>query len=175
MAEKKKIVAVNLIKLEVAPIGADGAEGTVFEEIPVVHEDTFTYEDTEPETKEYKDVKGDVYYVSKKAGTVKMNASIGRYDLKTKEKFQGGTFTEGASGKPGTWGRVGDPKVIEFTVRGTTEDGVRIIFPRASVTASGKANEKAIGLALVFTAMKPVKEGEPLERWEDGEDTTPAG
>lgn len=31
MAEKKKIVVVNLQKLEVAPVGADGAEGTVFE------------------------------------------------------------------------------------------------------------------------------------------------
>lgn len=175
MAENKKIVAVNLIKLEVAPIGADGAAGTVFEEVPVVHEDTFTYEDSEPEVKDYKDVKGDVYYSSKKAGTVKMNASIGRYDLQTKEKFQGGKFTAGASGTPGSWGRIGDPKTIEYTVRGTTEDGVRITFPRASVTASGKANEKAIGLALAFTALKPLKESIPIEIWEDGEDTTPVG
>lgn len=36
MAENKKIVAVNLIKLEVAPIGVDGAEGTAFEEVPVI-------------------------------------------------------------------------------------------------------------------------------------------
>lgn len=172
MAENKKIVAVNLIKLEIAPIGADGAAGTVFEEIPTVHEETFNYEETEPETKEYKDVKGDVYYVSKKPGSVKINASIGRYDLKTKEKFQGGKFITGEAGKPGAWNRVGDPKTVEYTVRGTTEDGVRVIFPRASVVATGKANEKAIGLALTFTALKPTKEGEPLERWEDGEDTS---
>ena len=49
MAENKKIVVVNLQKLEVAPIGAGGAEGSVFEEVPVVHEDTFTYEDEDPE------------------------------------------------------------------------------------------------------------------------------
>lgn len=133
------------------------------------------YEDTEPETKEYKDVKGDVYHVSKKPGTVKMNASIGRYDLQTKEKFQGGKFTAGASGKPGSWIRGDGTSNIEKTVRGTTEDGVRIIFPRASVTASGKSNEKAIGLALAFTALKPNKEGVPIERWEDGEDATPEG
>lgn len=36
MAENKKIVVVNLQKLEVAPIGAGGAEGSVFEEVPVV-------------------------------------------------------------------------------------------------------------------------------------------
>lgn len=175
MAENKKIVAVNLIKLEVAPIGADGAAGTVFEEVPVVHEDTFTYEDADPEIKEYKDVKGDVYYVSKKPGAVKMNASIGRYDLQTKEKFQGGKFTAGAAGKPGSWDRDSGAANIEVTARGTTEDGVRIIFPRASVTASGKSNEKAIGLALVFTALKPNKAGVPIERWEDGIDPTPAG
>ena len=63
----------------------------------------------------------------------------------------------------------------EFTVRATTEDGVKIIFPRAGVSASGKANEKAIGLALVFTALKPTKAGVPIERWEDGEDTTLGG
>jgi hypothetical protein len=52
---------------------------------------------------------------------------------------------------------------------------VKIIFPRAGVSASGKANEKAIGLALVFTALKPTKAGVPIERWEDGEDTTLGG
>lgn len=50
-----------------------------------------------------------------------------------------------------------------------------VIFPRAGVSASGKANEKAIGLALVFTALKPTKAGVPIERWEDGEDTTLGG
>ena len=175
MAENKQISAVNLIKLEVAPIAADGAEGTSFTEVPVVHEDTFTYEDTDPEVKEYKDVSGNTYYVSKKPGAVKMNASIGRYDLEAKKKFQGGKFTPGADGKPGTWERADHVENIEFTVRGTTEDGVRVIFPRASVTASGKANEKAIGLALVFTALKPLKAGLAVERWEDGEESTPQG
>ena len=162
MAENKKIVVVNLQKLEVAPIGAGGAEGSVFEEVPVVHEDTFTYEDEDPEVKDYKDVAGNTYYSSKKPGAVKINASIGMYDLETKAKFQGGKFTAGSESK-------------QFTVRATTEDGVKIIFPRAGVSASGKANEKAIGLALVFTALKPTKAGVPIERWEDGEDTTLGG
>ena len=148
MAENKKIVVVNLQKLEVAPIGAGGAEGSVFEEVPVVHEDTFTYEDEDPEVKDYKDVAGNTYYSSKKPGAVKINASIGMYDLETKAKFQGGKFTAGSE---------------------------KIIFPRAGVSASGKANEKAIGLALVFTALKPTKAGVPIERWEDGEDTTLGG
>ena len=95
MAENKKIVVVNLQKLEVAPIGAGGAEGSVFEEVPVVHEDTFTYEDEDPEVKDYKDVAGNTYYSSKKPGAVKINASIGMYDLETKAKFQGGKFTAG--------------------------------------------------------------------------------
>ena len=77
MAENKKIVVVNLQKLEVAPIGAGGTEGSVFEEVPVVHEDTFTYEDEDPEVKDYKDVAGNTYYCSKKPGAVKINASIG--------------------------------------------------------------------------------------------------
>ena len=89
MAENKKIVVVNLQKLEVAPIGADGAEGTVFEEVPVAREDTFIYEDEDPEVKDYKDVAGNTYYSSKKPGAVKINASIGMYDLDTKAKFQG--------------------------------------------------------------------------------------
>ena len=76
MAENKKIVVVNLQKLEVAPIGAGGAEGSVFEEVPVVHEDTFTYEDEDPEVKDYKDVAGNTYYSSKKPGAVKINASL---------------------------------------------------------------------------------------------------
>lgn len=171
----KQIVVVNLIKLEVAPIGADGAEGTTFEEVPVVHEDTFTYEDEDPEVKDYKDVNGVIYYTTKKPGAVRVNASIGRYDLETKAKFQGGKYTPGAEGKPGTWERAEHVESKEFTVRATTEDGVHIIFPRADVRASGKENEKAIGLSLVFTALKPTKTGVPIERWEDGEDTTPQG
>lgn len=175
MAENKKIVAVNLIKLEVAPVGADGAEGTVYADVPVVHEDTFTYEDEDPEVKDYKDVNGTIYYTTKKAGAVRVNASIGRYDLETKAKFQGGKYTAGAAGKPGTWTRPEQAVSKEFSVRATTEDGVCIIFPRADVRASGKANEKAVGLSLVFTALKPIKDGVPIERWEDGEDTTPQG
>ena len=105
MAENKKVVVVNLQKLEVAPIGEDSSEGTVFEEVPVVHEDTFTYEDEDPEVKDYKDVAGNTYYSSKKPGAVKINASIGMYDLETKAKFQGGKFTAGSAGKPGTWER----------------------------------------------------------------------
>ena len=142
MAENKKIVVVNLQKLEVAPIGAGGAEGSVFEEVPVVHEDTFTYEDEDPEVKDYKDVAGNTYYSSKKPGAVKINASIGMYDLETKAKFQGGKFTAGSESKPGTWER---------------------------------ADHVEIGLALVFTALKPTKAGVPIERWEDGEDTTLGG
>lgn len=168
----KQISAVNLIKLEVAPIAQDGGEGTAYEEVPVVHEDTFTYEDEDPEVKDYKDVNGNTYYSSKKPGAVKINASIGRYDLASKQKFQGGTFTPGENGKPGKWERADHTENKEFTVRATTEDGVRVIFPRAGVTASGKANEKAIGLALVFTALKPAKDGVSMERWEDSEDTS---
>lgn len=175
MAEKKKIVVVNLQKLEIAPIGADGAEGTVFEEVPVVHEDTFTYEDEDPEVKDYKDVSGNTYYSSKKPGAIRVNASIGMYDLGTKAKFQGGKYTDGTANTAGTWERADHVENKEFTVCATTEDGVRIIFPRAGVSASGKANEKAIGLALVFTALKPTKAGAPIERWKDGEETIPQG
>ena len=57
-----QISAVELQKLEIAPIAADGGVGTEFEEVPVVHEATFTYEDSEPEAKDYKDVKGNVYF-----------------------------------------------------------------------------------------------------------------
>ncbi|WP_303644139.1 hypothetical protein [uncultured Parabacteroides sp.] len=175
MAENKKVVVVNLQKLEVAPVGADGAEGTNFEEVPVVHEDTFTYEDEDPVVTDYKDVSGNTYYSSKKPGAVKVNASVGMYELETKTKFQGGKYTAGTANTPGSWERADHVENKEFTVRATTEDGVRIIFPRAGVSASGKSNEKAIGLALVFTALKPTKAGVPIERWEDGEDTTPQG
>ena len=166
MAEKK-IVVVNLQKLEVASIAEDGGEGTTFEEVPVVHEDTFTYEDEDPEVTDYKDVAGNIYYSSKKPGAVKINASIGMYDLKTKAKFQGGEYTASTESTPGTWERADSVANVEFTVRATTEDGVRIVFPRASVSASGKSNEKAIGLSLVFTALKSTKTGVPIERWED--------
>ncbi len=169
-----QISAVELQKLEIAPIAADGGAGTEFEEVPVVHEATFTYEDSEPEAKDYKDVKGNVYFRTKKPGVVKMNASIGRYDLETKAKLQGGKYTAGAEGKPGSWVRPDGAPIIEYTVRGTTLDGVRITFPRAEVSASGKANDQAIGLSLVFTALKPTKAGVPVEIWEDGVDETPA-
>ena len=43
MAENKKVVVVNLQKLEVAPIGEDSSEGTVFEEVPVVHAVSYTH------------------------------------------------------------------------------------------------------------------------------------
>ena len=169
---EKKIVCVNLQELYVAPIGSDGSEGTEFEQVPVVHQDTFTYEEDDPELTEYKDVAGNTYYTSKRPGAVRINASIGRYDLKTKQKFQGGTYEPGTESNPNKWSRADSVATIEFTVKAKTEDGVYVIFPRASVSASGKSNEKAIGLALVFTALKPEKSGLPVEYWLDGYPTT---
>lgn len=169
---EKKIVCVNLHELYVAPIGSDGSEGTEFEQVPVVHQDTFTYEEDDPELTEYKDVDGNTYYTSKRPGAVRINASIGRYDLKTKQKFQGGTYEPGTESNPNKWSRADSVATIEFTVKAKTEDGVYVIFPRASVSASGKSNEKAIGLALVFTALKPEKSGLPVEYWLDGDPTT---
>lgn len=169
---EKKIVCVNLQELYVAPIGSDGSEGTEYEQVPVVHEDTFTYEEGDPEITEYKDVAGNTYYTSKKPGAVRINASIGRYDLKTKQKFQGGTYEPGSSSAPNKWSRANYVATIEFSVKAKTEDGVYVVFPRASVSASGKSNEKAIGLALVFTALKPEKENTPIEYWLDGDPTT---
>ena len=169
---EKKIVCVNLQELYVAPIGSDGSEGTEFEQVPVVHQDTFTYEEDDPELTEYKDVAGNTYYTSKRPGAVRINASIGRYDLKTKQKFQAGTYEPGTESNPNKWSRADSVATIEFTVKAKTEDGVYVIFPRASVSASGKSNEKAIGLALVFTALKPEKSGLPVEYWLDGDPTT---
>lgn len=97
-----QISAVELQKLEIAPVAADGGVGAEFEEAPVVHEAIFTYEDGEPEAKEYKDVKGNVYFRTKKPGVVKMNASIGRYDLATKAKLQVKMMT-GAAGTETQW------------------------------------------------------------------------
>ena len=98
MAENKKIVVVNLQKLEVAPIGAGGAEGSVFEEVPVVHEDTFTYEDEDPEVKDYKDVAGNTYYSSKKPGAVKIIGSFGLSEVEGEDKFPVGRGRGGEEG-----------------------------------------------------------------------------
>ncbi len=162
-----KIIAVELIKLEYADVKKTGLP-TSWKELENVHEETFKYSESETQTDPYIDVKGNIYYNEVKAGEKSIQATIGKYDLETKAELQGGTYKAPTSTSGATWTPAETPTVIYKAVRGTTKDGVTIIFPKAQVIANAVENKKAIGQGVKFIPLKPDDPALSSEIWNDG-------
>ena len=113
-------------------------------EVKNAHQDTFAYEETAPTTTPYKNqLTGQVYRTDVEPGDVKMKFTVGSYDLATKAELQGGVATDK------DWKRGSSKTPIYKSMFGVTEDDVLIVFPKATVVASGTDADKAIGLGVV--------------------------
>lgn len=166
----KKIIAVELVKLEYADVPKAGLPSS-WTELENVHEETFKYIEGEPTTDPYKDVKGRTYYNEVKEGDKHIIATIGRYDLETKAKLQGGTYTAANASSGAIWTPPDTPEVIYKAVKGTTKDNVSIIFPKAQVIANATENKKAIGQGVKFVPVTPDDPDLKSEIWNDNEKT----
>lgn len=164
-----KFVAAELIKLEYAPIPATGLpQNTAWVEIENIHEDTFKLIENPPNIDPYKDVHGNTYHNDIEAGDVAFEATIGKYDLRTKHILQGGTITAATPTRGATWMPPVSPELIYKAVRGTTKDGVAITFPRAQVVANATDNKKAIGQGVRFIPLRPLDPALRTVIWDDG-------
>ena len=77
-----------------------------------------------------------------------MNFTIGQYDFKTKADLMGG------DGDATNWKRAAGIPNIKKGLIAITKDDVYVVFPKASVSAREADTDKAIGLAVVATALE---------------------
>ena len=168
MAAENKLIAVELIKLEIAPVAATGFPTTGWEEIDYVHEETFQYNQTETSTDPYRTVKGEVYHTDLTAGDTSIDVVIGNYSLRLKADLEGGTYTPATSTSGATYTPPISPVLVYRAVRATTKDGVIIRFSNGQVIANATNNKKAIGQSIRFIPTRHPDPATPAEDWNDG-------
>lgn len=137
--------------------------------VPNVHQDTWSLDEAEPSTTQYKNQLTDgVYRQSKELGEVTMNFAIGQYDYETKAAFMGGTGTETS------WKRARGVTNIEKCMIALTEDDQYCVFPKASVVARNAETDDAVAIGVVATALEPDNTAVSSEYWFDASEITKA-
>lgn len=129
-------------------------------EIKNVHGGTWTVEEEEATRTGYKnELTGQVYRETVELGEVTMNFTLGQYDFETKADLMGGDSTKGS------WKRAKEvPNISKCTIA-KTDDGVWVVFPKASISAREADNENAVGLAVVAKAMEHDNKDVSSEYW----------
>ena len=144
-------------------INQDGIDTLIaaMTEVTNVHEDTWGYEESDPETTEYNnELTGQPYYIDNvKQGQPTISFTLGEYAYQQKADLQGGVvITKGGSGTdkddPVGWQRPTELDTIYKSVLALSKTGVYILFPKAQITGKGDVQEKNIGLGVQAKAVE---------------------
>ena len=135
-------------------------------EVTNVHEDTWGYEETDPEISEYiNELTGLSYYVDEtKQGIPTISFTLGEYEYQQKADLQGGEVIEDNGAVVG-WSRPTELSVLYKSVLALSKTGVYILFPKAQITGKGDVQEKNIGLGVQAKAVETGIEGLSAEYW----------
>lgn len=137
-------------ELKTAPTYA-GMEALIasMTEVTNVHQDTWGYEEADPETTEYvNELTGQNYYVDMtKQGIPTISFTLGEYQFQQKADLQGGTVIKDGTTEVG-WQKPTEMNVIYKSIVALSKTGTYIIFPKAQITGKGDVQEKNIGLGV---------------------------
>lgn len=158
------------ITAAIAPVDGDSTTGLSPAEIkawladpetksvPVVHQDTWNYDEAEDTVDFYNDqLTGEVYRSGTTAkGAKVVSFTIGKFDFATIALFKGGTASANKYMAPLV------KKDIYKTVVALLEDDVYLIIPKAFIQARDSTVDNAIGILVTATAMIPDTPIEPM-------------
>lgn len=132
-----------------------------------VHEDTWGYEESDPETTEYNnELTGQPYYIDNvKQGQPTISFTLGEYQYQQKADLQGGSVITDGSDNPVGWSRPTELETIYKSVVALSKTGVYIVFPKAQITGKGDVQEKNIGLGVQAKAVETGVSGLSTEYW----------
>lgn len=149
----------GLAKIELGPIGTDGAMGTVLERLGEVKEGSFKVNQAEGDKTEFKvEEHDDPIFIRQKKGTLAFEFEIHNPDASTFIQVWGGT-------KDATTGKYTPPvnlMPIERSLKITPEIGYGFDIPRAQLSArfsDAMGKDALLGVIVTATVMKPTKEG----------------
>ena len=135
-------------------------------EVKNVHEDTWGYEESDPETTEYNnELTGQPYYIDNvKQGQPTISFTLGEYDYDEKADLQGGEVIKNGANDVG-WKRPTELNTIYKCIVALSKTGVYIVFPKAQITAKGDVQEKNVGLGIQAKAVETGVNGLSTEYW----------
>lgn len=148
---------------------------TAATEVKNSHQDTWGYEETDPEKSEYtNELTGQVYYIDITKGSVPaISFTMGEYSYLDKAELQGGEAITAAGAKATTeetavgWKKPSTPAIIEKAIIAQTKTGNYVVLTRASIIGKGSFVEKNIGLGVTAAALENGAIGS--EFWFDGD------
>ncbi|OAV66634.1 hypothetical protein Barb6XT_01840 [Bacteroidales bacterium Barb6XT] len=119
--------------------------------VPNVHDDTWGYEQSDPESTDYiNQLTGEVYYRDKVVlkGSSTISFTLGTYSFQQKADLQGGVADDSH------WESSPEMNFITKTIVAQTKTGQYIVFPFANIVAKGNYVERNVGLGVQATAME---------------------
>jgi len=158
----KRIWYADVIKEKVTPALIKGFVDGSAHEVKNSHQDTWGYEETDPESDDYvNELTGQTYYKDVTKGSIpSISFTMGEYSYFEMADLQGGTAIT-ADGTPATseseavgWKQSETPEVIEKAVIAQTKTGNYIILTKANIIGKGNFVEKNIGLGVTATALE---------------------
>lgn len=160
----KRIWYADVINTAVtaAAIKALIAEGGGAKEVLNSHQDTWGYEETDPEKTEYiNELTGQAYYVDITKGAIPtVNFTMGEYSYMEKADLQGGEAVT-ATGTKATseadavgWKRSAELKQIQKAIIFQTKTGNYGVLTKANIVGKGNFVEKNIGLGVSAMALE---------------------
>lgn len=126
------------------------------------HQDTWGYEESDPETTDYvNDLTGLTYYIDKTKNSIPtISFTMGEYSYMEKADLQGGEAVTASGTKATTddtavgWKRSEETEVIEKSIIAQTKTGNYIVLTKANIVGKGNFVEKNIGLGVTAVALE---------------------
>lgn len=148
-------------------------------EVKNVHQDTWGYQQGDPEVTDYiNELTGKSYYRDKQdEGEKTINFTMGEYAYEDKAALQGGKVVNAVGHDvanlpdgdtdttPAGWAAPTTPAFVNKTIIALTKTDTFVCFTNASIVGKGDQQQKAIGLGVVAVAMESETDGLSDEYW----------
>jgi hypothetical protein len=155
-----------------AMIGPSGS----FTRVKNSHDGTWSYEQDDPETTDYKnELTGLTYFTDKTSdGNHTINFTMGVYDYAQKADLQGGLEVKSSESATKTtdfdgWQSASANDLVNKCVIAQTKTGHLIVFTNALIIAKVDTQEKNLGLGVKATAQENGATGVAAEYWVDAD------
>lgn len=159
-----KLITIGLAKIEVAPLGVDGAMGSPLAQIGYTAEGSCTIETADPElTDFFAEEQDEPVHTASKMAVTTITFQLAAPDLAQCESVFGGNIT--GTGSAAVWNYPSSFETIEKSVKITPKEGLIFSIPRAKITAkfTGQfGRSETLKVEVVITVLKPAGSASPM-------------
>ncbi|WP_259014453.1 hypothetical protein [Emticicia fluvialis] len=158
------LITIGLAKIEVAPLGTDGAMGSPLATIGHTAEGSCTIETADPElTDFFIEEQDEPIHTAAKMAVTTITFQLAAPDLVQCQAVFGGNIT--GTGSAAVWNYPSSLEKIEKSVKITPKEGIVFKIPRAKITAkfTGQfGRSETLKVEVVITVLKPAGNAAPM-------------